>query len=436
MPSHGPRGTLAAGASTTKVTLSTALPASVGVNQLANRGDGVGYKIRIIGNTAGGSGKIEERTIIANTGGATPTLTLNLALSFTPASGDAYEILSGRVYLLSAGTTAAGIWKYYDIATNSYSGNLATTNLPATIGTDTDFVGLDEQYVPHDKSPGQGFLGQLTATGAAAGTLTGQAAGGDAGVLANEYRNFMVRIVEDTGTPTAVGQRRLISSHTAGPSAVYSITPNWTVTPSATAKFVIENIGTTLGFSSATGNVYEYTAYAIGARSADSWSTATFAARGANMGAGCVSAQNFGIVPDADKTCRHSYIFSFRGGNVNTLDLLDIAGGATGVWTTGLAYGGQSANTLFTTATCGVYAPATQSGKYLYLNHNATQRSLRFDLVNRVLEPMAYLRYAQGTAYVGMRLGLSLFVDGSTKMSLLHLAASNQANLYQLAIPR
>ena len=121
MPAQGPRGVLAAGATTTSVVLSTALPAAVAPNQLANKGNSNGFKIRIIGNSAGGSGKIEERYIIGNTGGTTPTLYLDSPLSFTPAAGDAYEIRSGRLYMLSAGTLAAGCWKYYDIATNSFS---------------------------------------------------------------------------------------------------------------------------------------------------------------------------------------------------------------------------------------------------------------------------------------------------------------------------
>jgi hypothetical protein len=59
VPSAGPSGTLASGNTTTSVVLSTALPATVGVNQLANRGDGIGYKIRIIGNASGSSGKMK-----------------------------------------------------------------------------------------------------------------------------------------------------------------------------------------------------------------------------------------------------------------------------------------------------------------------------------------------------------------------------------------
>ncbi len=56
---QGPTGVLAAGNTTSMVNVSTALPAAVGSNQLANRGDGQGYRIRIIGNAAGGSGKTE-----------------------------------------------------------------------------------------------------------------------------------------------------------------------------------------------------------------------------------------------------------------------------------------------------------------------------------------------------------------------------------------
>src|ERR1044072_9854669 len=95
-PSQGPRGTLTTGSTTTTVNISTALPAAVGVNQLANRGDGTGFRVRIIGKSGGGNGKINQRNIIANTSGTTPTLTMDVALEWSPASGDGYEILSGR----------------------------------------------------------------------------------------------------------------------------------------------------------------------------------------------------------------------------------------------------------------------------------------------------------------------------------------------------
>ena len=214
MPAQGPRGVLAGGNTTTSIVLSTALPAAVAPNQLVNKGNSNGFKIRIIGNSAGGSGKTESAYIVGNTGGTTPTIYLDTPLSFTPQAGDAYEIRSGRLYMMSAGTLAAGCWKYYDIATNSFSSNLATTNLPATLSTDSSFLPLDESYVPFDADPGEGFFGNLTATATAATSITGHAAGGDSGVLLNEYRNFQIRIVQDTVNPTAVGQRRGTSPRT------------------------------------------------------------------------------------------------------------------------------------------------------------------------------------------------------------------------------
>ena len=442
MPSRGPCGTLAAGGTTTSVVLSTALPAAVGLNQLANRGDGVGFRIRIIGNQgAGSSGKTEERTIIANTLGTMPTLILDSALSFTPQNGDAYEILSGRLYMLSSGTLAAGCWKYYDVATRFFSGNLSTTNLAGTLSTDASFVPLDELHVPYDQTPGGGFFGQLISTAIAAGTITGQAASGDAVVVANEYRNFQIRVVEDTTNKTAVGQRRLIASHTAGASPVYTLGSNWTVNPSVGAKYVIELPNQILLFSSGTGTTYTYNptplsqANGTNTIAADAWHTTYFAARGFNMGAGCTSFGSWGIEPDSARNARHSFIYSFRGGAALTLDLLDIAGGTTGAWTNGITYNGQQ--TAITTGNCGKYAPADNQGRYGYMILNATGNFYRFDVKNRTMEAWAQIRYAQtGTAAVGDRVAVIAFVDGATKVSVVHFLSHLAANFFDILAQR
>lgn len=439
MPSRGPRGTLAAGATTTKIVLSTALPASVGVNQLAGRGDGVqGFRIRIIGSSSGGSGKTEERLIVANTAGTQPTIYLDSALTFTPASGDSYEILSGRVYLLSAGTTAAGVWKYYDIATNSFSGNLSTTNLAATIGTDTSIVGLDESYVPHNKDPYGGFLGQITATASAATTITGSVAGADSALLANEYRNFQIRIVQDTSTPTAVGQRRKITSHTAGASPVYTV-PTWTVTPSSSAVFVIENSNEILLWTNAVTTTYTYAQDIIGAMTADTWSTSTYAVRPAAMGAGCMSFQSFGISPsttnDPDKLARHSHVYSFRGAATTTLHLLDLAGAATGSWSTETY---ASIGTTFTTGSSITYDPWTQGGRYAYISVNGTQNFMRFNAYTRNINEWAYLRFAQSTATVGGKMAATVFIDADDETKIAFVITKRQTGqeLFQTLISR
>ena len=381
-PSRGLFGSVSTGSTTTTVTTSTVIT-SVGVNMLANRGGSgdYGYRIRITGNAAGSSGKTEERWIVANTGGTTPTFVLDTALSFTPANGDSYEILGGRVFMLSAGTLAAGAWKSFEVAANTLA-SLGTTNLPATISTDFSAVALDELYVPYTKKPGEGFVTGastynggtytcLVATATGASSITGQAAAGDAAVLANEYRNFQVRVVEDTATPTAVGQRRIIASHTAGPSAVYTLGTAWTVTPSATAKFVIENPNLILLRSSGTTSIYTYNYSGLtvnnGTNSiaADAWSTTYFGAAGGALAAGAVTFPSWGIVPDSAKNARHSFIHCFRGGGTATLDVLDIAGGTTGSWSNAITYdGGQ----LITTGSCGCYAPCDNEGRHGYIN--------------------------------------------------------------------
>lgn len=441
-PSFSLLGSIGAGCTSTSVVTTTVMTA-VGVNMLGNRGGSgeYGYRVRIIGNSAGGSGKVAERWIIGNTGGTTPTLLLDSALTFTPANGDTYEILGGKVYMLSAGALAATIFRSFEIATNTLA-SLTNTNLPATIATDFSAIALDELYVPYDHKPGEGFVigaGQydetskycLIATASAAGTLTGQATAGDASVLANEYRNFQIRIVEDTAIPTAVNQRRIIASHTAGASPIYTLGSNWTVTPSATAKFVIEYPNQILLWSSATTSTYTYN-YTNATQNngtnsitAGAWHATYFGVRGGAMGAGCFSVLAFGIEPDAAKNSRHSHIFSFRGGAVTTLDLLDIAGGTTGVWSNAIVYDGASPT--LTSGACGEYAPVDNEGRFAYLNiyvASAVNQIYRFDVKNRVLQAFTPTDWIQaGTAATGDRIATYAAIDGSDKYTVVFLLA-------------
>lgn len=414
MPSWGPRGTLAAGATTTSVVLSTALPAAVGVNTLANRGDGRGFKIRIVDNAAGASGKIEERIIVANTGGTTPTIYLDSALSFTPTTGSVYEILSGRLYLLGGGAVQAGIWKYYDVATNSMSGNLSTTNL-VSASVEGNLLGLDELLVPVDRAPSEGYFGNLICTARAAGTITGQAAGGDAGVLANEYRNFQIRIVQDTTAPTSVGQRRRITSHTAGASPVYTLASNWTVQPTVGATYVIENDDDKIIYwSNASTTTFNYNI------SADTWDTTTWAVRSNSGGQGAWVAPSYGLsITDlgAGKTARNSFVYLSRGGATNTVDLFDIAGAATGAWTAAIVVYPNTPN--FLVGTSAIYDPSTNSGRYAYINLRGTSRNLRFDVRDRAFEPWAYIPFASSANVPGAKMANCLFIDGSTKLSFI-----------------
>lgn len=447
-PSLGLVGTIAAGATTTSVVLSTALPTAVGVNMLANRGGSgdFGFLLRIIDTTAG---KTEERYITGNSSGTTPTIQVGTAFTFTPANGARYEILAGRVFMLGAGTTAANIWRSFEVASNTLSSGLSTTNLPATIATDSAIIVLDEQYVPFDHVPGEGMIKgnhntdpsgtskfAITATAAAAGTITGRASGSDAVVAANEFRNFQIRIVEDTVTPTAVGQRRIIASHTAGPSPVYTLGSNWTVTPSSSAKFVIELPNLLLLRSSATTTVYTYNygdaTVNNGTNSIASaaWSITYFGAAPAANAAGGVWCPSWAIQPDAARNARHSFCYFFRGGAA-TLDVLDIAGSITGTWTGAITYDGS---TSITTGTSAAYGAADSEGRMTYLNiytASAVNQMFRFDAQNRVLSPYTPTDFIQaGAAATGNRMACYTAIDGTDTydvvLLLSHLSTISQ----------
>lgn len=453
-PSFAAVGTIAAGATTTSVVLSTALPTAVGVNALANKGGNneYGYKLRIIDTTAG---KTAERFIVANTAGTTPTITVLSSFGFTPSLGARYEILSGRVFMLGAGTTAANVWRSWEVATQTLSTALSTTNLPTTIGTDSNMLVLDEQYTPLDHKPGEGMikgaytydtgvtsLSALTATASAASTLTGQATLGDAVIAANEYRNFQIRIVEDSTTPTAVGQRRIIASHTAGASPVYTLGTAWTTQPSATAKYVIEQPNLILLRSSATTTVYtyNYTDATINNGTnnitAGSWSTTYFGVAPAANGAGGVWAPSFGIQPDAARNARHSFNYFFRGGAVATLDVLDIAGSITGTWTGGITYDGSGPSVG--AGSCATYAPFGIEGKFTYLNifvSGAINQIYRFDSKNRGLIPSPATDVIQsGTAAVGGRMASYVALDGTDSYDVILLNTHTATGCQELII--
>jgi hypothetical protein len=460
-PSFSLNGSIGAGCSTTSIVTSTAMTA-VGTNMFASRGASgeLGFKVKIIGNSAGGSGKVEERWIKGNTSGTTPTLLLSVALSFTPASGDTYEILGGRLFHLSSGATGATQFRAMEIATNTFANHTATGQ---TIATNSVMEALDERYVPYSRQPGEGFIvgagtydaGDpkycLTATNSANGTLTGEAsAGGDYAITANRFRNFQIRIVEDTAIPTAVNQRRFIASHTGGTATapVYTLGANWGVTPSTTAKYVIELPNLIVLRSTVHANniaTYNYSTatYNNGTTSLNTvtWSTTLFGAAGGAIGAGAVMLPAWGIEPDLAGNAKQSWVYCFRGVGAITLDCLDIAGGTNGTWENVITYDGNVM--LPTTGSCGDYSPTDLEGKFGYLNiytASVINQMYRFDVKNRVLSAFTPTSYVQaGTAAGGNRISCICAIDEAdtpdTKYAnvllLGHLAAYAQEIIVQ-----
>jgi len=451
VPSLGLVGTIAAGATTTSVVISTAFPTAVGLNMLASRGGSGdnGFKIRITDATAG---KVEERFIVANTASTTPTINVDTAFTFTPATGARYEILAGRLFMLGASTTVSNTWRSVEVAANTLSSGLSITNLPATISSDSTLLVLDEQYVPYDMAPGEGMvkgsfvydtgLNALAATATGASTLTGQATLGDAVVAVNEYRNFQIRIVQDLVTPAAVGQRRIIASHTVGASPVYTLGTAWTTQPSSSAKFVIELPNLMLLRSSGTSTAYTYNYgdatinNGTNSIAAGAWSTTYFGAGPAISAAACMWAPSFGIQPDVARNARHSFNYFFRGGTTVTLDVLDIAGSITGTWTGAITYDGSFPT--FQAGTTGAYSPFGQEGRMFYINAYGTavaNQFFRFDVKNRVLTPYVNTDNIQsGTQAIGGRMVAYCAIDGTDEYDVLLLQAHLSTICQELVI--
>lgn len=457
-PSRALEWAIAAGSTTSKINTSTVMTV-VALNQLANRGGtgDYGFKVRIIGKSAW---KVEERFIVANTAGTTPTFWLNAPLTFTPTTADTYEILWGAVYMLWAGAIAATSFRSFEIAANTLT-SLSNTNLPATIWTDSYMTVLDEAYTPYDNEPGCWFIkGEfaydtnyttryaLAATAIGASSITWQTTLGDAVILANEYRNFQIRVVQDLTNPTAVGQRRIIASHTAGPSPVYTLGSAWTVTPSASAKYVIEYPNFILLRSTATTSLYVYNynkeniTNGTNTINANAWSTTYFGTASAAVGAGCMIIPSFWIQPDVGRNARHSFVYFIRWGASASMDLLDISGWTAWAWTADIPFDGKW--TTFTTGSCGDYAPNDQEWKFFYINwYVASQnhQQYRFDVKNRVMTPHVPTSQIQsGTATVGNRIATQTILKRSEvdpdvieeKFSIVMLQMHLSADSYEL----
>jgi len=422
VPSLSPSGTLAAGGTTTKITLNTALPASI------NQGRTKGFRIRIIGSGAGGTGKVEERTCTGNDAGTQPTITLDEPISGVPVAGDRYEFLTGSYVFLGTGALAANQFRRLDILTQSLS-SLSTTGLIATVPSQGNVMfAMDEGHVPADRLCYEGkIVGASTydtgntltggvkkcllSTATGANTITGQAAGGDFAIKANRFRNCQVRVVEDTLIPTAAGQRARIVSHTggAGTAPVYTIqiaAGGWAVQPSAVCKFVIEEWTDNIIFKpSGSLNTYNYTIANnyTGINTGNQWETTTWAASGANLQvAGAFGCHAFGLVNNEDNTCNPSSLFIFRGAS-RTFDYFDLTGGATGAWTNGLTIVGWDGTISASDYVHSAYNPHTQEGRYLYFFNQSSSSTInnqrpfiRFDCAGRGVELVEGIPNATG----------------------------------------
>jgi hypothetical protein len=262
---------------------------------------------------------------------------------------------------------------------------------------------------------GAGFV-QAIATAATATTISQASATWPA----SGWINAQVRIMAGTGA----GQIRTITANTGTQLTVAT----WTVTPDTTSVFRIE--GNDDHFYLAGNNAVTLYRYSI---AGNSWSTLSpGAARAGALATGGTldwidgvknAAWNDGSYGAHLTTTlfRHNgrYLYSFRGGNVSTLDVYDIA---ANTWISGVPYG--NAATLIPAGSCSVDMDGA-----IYVQVAATGVVLRFDVAENAIEPYALNPYPQGAALAGDKMIIVSAGEGTTQVRYLYTLGHTRAEL-------
>jgi hypothetical protein len=406
IPSPGLSGTFGAGAcivaaawSTGTTTAVTSLTATAGTttsittNQTLAR-DLRGYAVHILSGPNAGV----TATIARNTIGANSVITFSTTYGTAFDATTTYRLITPRWYVLNAGALATGIFRVYDYATNTWT-SLGTTNLPATVGTDSRLVStpswINTEYVEF-------AIG--TATSATSSTLVNSAKNW----ALNQWANSQVRIVSGTGA----GQIRIVTSNTATTLTV----PTWTVTPDATSEYVIEGNDDYLYYmGSASVNLIRYSI------SSNTWTLlAPAVARAGVAGSGVAAHWIYGVTDSTwnieDTIENGRYIYSFRGSASTALDRYDIAGNTWSVIT---------------------YAPATETffigtkfaynTDYIYIHKDATGRWFRYNLITSDMDGWNTMLYPNSTAVVGDTAFDVTYTDGATKIVYIYMILNNSS---------
>lgn len=367
----------------------------------------VGSKIRVISGTGVGY----EGTVASNTIGANSVITVTPASSVAFNSTTVFRVWSGSLWFFNAGTAAVG-FSVYDRATNAWT-TKSVTNLPGAWGT----------------------TGQLVSTESLAGTFeTGTSTGSNTTTtlnntgkswLVNAYTNYQVRITGGTG----IGQIRTIASNTA---TALTVSVAWTVTPDATSVYAVEgNDDFFYLLGNAATTLYKFVV------STNTWSTISpGSARGGAAGAG-VTANWVNAVQDTDwggatgnllttgvYKQNGRYIYSFRGGAANSLDMYDIA---ANTWVSAVDYGGRGET--FTTG-----SSSTTFDGNIYIAKEATGRLFKFDVAQHTLGGLTTNLHPQSTATDGGKLLVIPYVDGSTKLPYLYVLQHTRVEMLRMML--
>lgn len=393
---------------------------------------------------------IQIKTVDAGTG--TITLTLDRAVPSAVASSDTFRIASGRFYVMSAGTTAAGSWKVFDVGTLAWQSNLSTTSLPATWATDGKAVSTANFYNYDDAGTatsgsttsladssknwttngyagywllcidgtGEGQFVQITSNTATTLSFSAVTTGFDAtsvyeirgqrpfavGVATagtsttltnsakswttNQWTNYQVKILSGTG----IGQIRTIASNTG---TVLTVSSAWTTTPDTTSVYLIQ--GNEDYIYLAGNNAVTMYRYSI---SGNSWTVmAPTVARSAAPSTGM--SMDWVDNTEQDSWYNESdfregrYIYSVRGGAGALIDRFDIAGGTAGA-------GAWVQVTYVATETFTTGSSAFADGRYIYIRKDATHRFFKYSITGNYMEPLSVNMYTDGAALLGQKI--------------------------------
>lgn len=412
LPSPALAGTFGAGASGTagawstgstvgvaSLTATAGTTSTIATNQTLAR-DLRGYKVLIMAGPNNGA----VLDIVSNTIGANAVITVATQASAFSAS-TVYRLLTPRFYVVGAGTLAAGSFRVYDFATNTWT-TLSQTGLPASIATDGKLVATPSMV---DGAFKQFATGTATSATGTTLTQTGKT------WTASQWINYQVRITGGTGA----GQIRSITANTADTLTVAA----WTTNPDATSTFAIEgndNFLYYLGNSAVT--MYRYDI------AANTWSTLSpGVARGGAPSVG-MSAHWVHSAPETDWNNESAilngrFLYSFRG-NGALLDRYDIAANS---WS---AVSYSPAVETFINGT--KYA---LHGGRLYIQKDTTGRWFAYDFARSEMFPWSTALYPQGSPAIGDTAFDVVYKDGATEIYYVYfLLNTSQVLLRQMVI--
>ena len=362
-----------------------------------------GMRVRVIA----GAGLGYDNTITRSTIGANAVLTV-------PANGVAFDattqfqIFGGSLWVQGAG--AASGFGVYDRITNAWTARAATGLTWGTDGTLASTIGA------------QGSFATGTATAGTATTI----ANATKSWGTNMWANNQVRITGGTGA----GQIRTIASNTG---TTLTVSAAWAVTPDVTSVYAIE--GNHDHFYLAGNNAVTLYRYTV---STNTWATlAPTAARAAALGAGGTLNWIESVTEwEGNETLISNnvagtlfkqngrYLYSFRGGASNALDIYDIA---ANTWVSNHPYANQMET--FTTGSSNCDYDGT-----IYLSKEITGRNFMFQVDKNMIESLCQNYQPNGAVLVGNKMFMLPYVDGATNIPILYQAAHTSNILTRLLV--